>query len=76
MKHQVREMGWQGVTFYHTKGIMDHWFSLPSAKTTVVAVLVAWSQISYPVCLIVGNTTLHDRHYARLLQKVGRESNS
>ena len=51
MKHQVRETGWQGVTFYHTKGIMDHWFSLTSAKTTLVAVLVAWSRISYPICL-------------------------
>ena len=57
MKHQVRETGWQGVTFYHTKGIMDHWVSLTSAKTTVVAVLVAWSRISYPICLIVGDTT-------------------
>ena len=37
---------------------MDHWFSLTTAKTTVVAVLVAWSQISYPICLIVGNTLL------------------
>ena len=24
VKDKVREMGWQGVTFYHIKGIMDH----------------------------------------------------
>ena len=28
---------------------MDHWFSLTSAKTTVVAVFVTWSPISNPI---------------------------
>ena len=30
---------------------MDHWFSLTSSKTTVVAVLVPWLGISYPIKL-------------------------
>ena len=72
MKHQVRETGWQGVTFYQNKGIMDHWFTLTSAKTTVVAWLVAWSQISYLMCLIVGNTPLHDCHYGLRYQVIAK----